>query len=283
MTGASQKRFRGRRRPDPSGYLPLALALAFLSGFAARAAENPSPARGTLVVIGGGTIPAEIRQRTAELAGGPTAKAVVIPFASQGSAAGENSAQPLREVGLTNVTVLTTNDTGAACAALKDADLIWLGGGEQERLVSTLRRLDLIESIRIRHAQGAVVAGTSAGAAAMSRVMIAGGGKSPDEPPRITEGLGLWPEVMVDQHFAERSRAPRLRRAVALHPDLTAVGIDESTAAVVRGGEFEVIGRNNVRVIRARTSGDSEAPGLDETLLRPGERFTTGGGRAPER
>ena len=90
----------------------------------------------------------------------------------------------------------------------------------------------------------------------MSRKMI--GGRSDldslraGSTPFLMDGLGLWPEVIVDQHFLQKGRFNRLALAVLEFPDLVGIGIDEETAAIVRGREFEVMGNGNVTIIDAR-------------------------------
>ena len=66
------------------------------------------------------------------------------------------------------------------------------------------------------------------------------------------DGLGLWPETIVDQHFLQKGRFNRLTLAVLDYPQLVGIGIDEVTAVIVRGKEFEVIGDGNVTVVDAR-------------------------------
>ncbi|MGC8489798.1 MAG: cyanophycinase, partial [Clostridia bacterium] len=92
---------------------------------------------------------------------------------------------------------------------------IFFGGGDQARLVSGIGLL--YTRVVSRWEAGAVVGGSSAGAAALSRVMLAGGSaRSPLNAVNLqfADGLGFWPEVIVDQHFSERRRLPRLLAAV---------------------------------------------------------------------
>ena len=125
----------------------------------------------------------------------------------------------------------------------------------------------LAEVIRARYQAGAIVGGTSAGAAVISEAMITGDADLQSltaQKTVIAKGLGLWPEVIVDQHFLKRQRDNRLISAVIDHPSLVGVGIDESTAVVVHGGSFDVIGESSVVVIDARdaTVEPSSASGL---------------------
>lgn len=97
------------------------------------------------------------------------------------------------------------------------------------------------------------LAGTSAGAAVMGLHMIAGGG-SGESPNRslvdMTTGLGIIPEVIVDQHFHNRNRMARLLSAVASHTDKLGIGIDEDTCAMFEAnGTFQVIGKGTVTIL----------------------------------
>jgi cyanophycinase len=106
-----------------------------------------------------------------------------------------------------------------------------------------------------RYRDGAVVGGTSAGAAVMSAIMLTGDADLQSITVGATKtaaGLGLWPEVIVDQHHLKRQRQSRLISLVLEHPTLVGVGIDERTAAIVSGSRFEVIGESSVLVIDAR-------------------------------
>jgi cyanophycinase len=111
-----------------------------------------------------------------------------------------------------------------------------------------------MERVRMRAQLGEItLAGTSAGAAVMGQQMIAGGG-SGESPNRslvdMTTGLGIIPEVIVDQHFHNRNRMARLLSAVASHTDRLGIGIDEDTCAMFEGnGTFQVIGKGTVTIV----------------------------------
>jgi cyanophycinase len=210
-----------------------------------------------LVIVGGGPPIEEIHRRTLDLAGGLAAHILIIPFASPDPEAGEKSAALWLAMGATNVGVLDLADPIGALASIKAADLIWFRGGEQQRLMDALEGVQgVIDAIRERYDQGATIGGTSAGAAVMSRQMIVGPAGRRGTPEaslaRFGNGLGLWPEVIVDQHFARRRRHVRLETAVHDFPELLGIGIDEATAIIVCGREFEVIGHGPVIVYDAR-------------------------------
>jgi cyanophycinase len=92
--------------------------------------------------------------------------------------------------------------------------------------------------------RGGVVGGTSAGAAAMSRLMIRYGGTS----AVLGSGFGLLDKAVVDQHFAQRGRYGRLLGVLDDHPELMGIGVDERTAAIVQGNSLRVLGESQVAV-----------------------------------
>ncbi len=242
----------------------------------------PAP-KGILVVIGGGTTTCEIVDKTIELAGGPSAQVAIVAEANPET--GKGSLAMWKRAGVAKASLIDIRRPAAAEQTLNEANLIWIPGGLQGVFMNRLRGTGLEDVIRSRHRDGAVVAGTSAGAAVMSKVMIGGrsdlGSLKAGTSPYLMDGLGLWPEVIIDQHFLQKGRFNRLALATIDYPDLIGVGIDEETATVVRGQEFEVIGENNVIVIDARKSsrealakGDSAAArNLNVHVLRAGMKF----------
>lgn len=145
-------------------------------------------------------------------------------------------------------------DDPAHKALIDGAAGIFFTGGDQLRIVSQLGDTPLEKAVRQLHARGGVIAGTSAGASAQSETMLIGGNGS--ESYRIGElhmapGLGLIPNVIIDQHFAERGRIGRLLGAVAHNPRILGIGIDEDSAIVVEGERFTVIGSGAVTIVDA--------------------------------
>jgi cyanophycinase len=144
------------------------------------------------------------------------------------------------------------NDPDLA-AALDDCDGIFMTGGNQLILAGVVAATPFGAAIRAAYERGAVVGGTSAGASAVSEHMVAFGDEG-DTPRQgiagLAVGLGLLPGVVVDQHFAQRSRYGRLLSLVARSPSLLGVGVDEDTAAVIRGGRvLDVVGSGCVFVV----------------------------------
>ena len=136
---------------------------------------------------------------------------------------------------------------------IRDASVIFFTGGDQLRITSQMGDSPVYSCLQDLYHHGTVIAGTSAGAAAMSETMLISGAS--DRSHKITAigmapGLGILNGVVIDSHFAERGRFGRLLGAVAQNPKNLGVGIDENTAIVVNGGEsFTVIGSGAVYVV----------------------------------
>jgi cyanophycinase len=217
---------------------------------------------GTVIIIGGAEDKVRDRvilSRFVTLAGGPDATIVVISTASSlGAAAGERYRAVFGELGVTRVRPLhavtrpQANDETSAMT-IRDATGIFLTGGNQLRLASTIGGTRLADAVLERFRHGAVVAGTSAGASAMSSHMIAFGASGATPKHRMAQiaaGLGLLPGVIVDQHFQQRNRLGRLLSLIAQNPSLLGLGVDEDTAGVVGPDHIlEVIGRGSITVV----------------------------------
>jgi cyanophycinase len=223
------------------------------------AATSPTQAqpvpKGHLIVVGGGGVPDVVLARAIELAGGPAAPIVIFPQASELADTGDVAAEMWKKAGATDVRWMPLTDAAAARQAVEAAAFIWFPGGDQAKLMKAFAGTGVPEVIARRYRDGAVVGGTSAGAAVMSAIMLTGDADLQSITVGATKtapGLGLWPEVIVDQHHLKRQRQSRLISLVLEHPTLVGVGIDERTAAIVSGSRFEVIGESSVLVIDAR-------------------------------
>jgi cyanophycinase len=200
-----------------------------------------------------------ILSRFAKLAGGPDGHVVVISTASSmGDAATDLYREVFSHLGIGKVSGLRpvvreeANDERAA-RVLDDATGIYLTGGNQLRLSSVVGGTALGAALAEAHARGAVVAGTSAGASAVSTHMVAFGASGATPKHRmaqISAGLGLIRNVVVDQHFEQRTRLGRLLAVVAQSPSLIGLGLDEDTAAIIYADEtLEVIGRGAATIV----------------------------------
>lgn len=134
-------------------------------------------------------------------------------------------------------------------SGLARATGVFFTGGDQSRLGPlTGSRANLL--LRDRLAAGTLaVAGTSAGATALGQEMILG--EDAAGQPGTAPGLGLLPEAVVDMHFTQRRRLPRLVTVIRRRPSLLGIGIDEDTAILVCGGRFEVLGHGTVTTVEA--------------------------------
>ena len=193
------------------------------------------------------------------LAGGGDATIVII---STASSLGDEATELYKELfanlgadrvsGLRPVSRAEANDPRAA-ELVGSATGIFLTGGNQLRLASVVGGTKLSRALKAAHERGAVIAGTSAGASAVSTHMVAFGASGATPKHRmahISAGLGLLEDVVVDQHFEQRTRLGRLLAVVAQSPRLIGIGLDEDTAAIVHPDDtIEVIGRGAVTII----------------------------------
>jgi cyanophycinase len=292
-----------RRRRNSSVLFPLIIALGALA--AARSA--PDGPRGHLFIVGGGEQSDELVRQFVSLAGGPgSARIAVVPMASEeAQATGDEKAEQLRDFGAETVVLNLTRDEAEDTATARRLDGItgvWFTGGDQVRLAPVLYGTPVLAAIKRRYQDGAVIGGTSAGAAIMSDSMLTGNQRRPDslgyygdDYPAIARGtievvpgLGFLSGVIVDQHFIRRERENRLLSAVLERPRLLGVGIDEGTVLEVEpDGHWEVWGASAVIVFdarEARVSG-TDAPvlgasGIRMQLLPAGSRYDPRNGRA---
>ena len=240
---------------------------------------TPPMTEGHVIVIGGAED--KVRERVIltrfiALAGGPDARIAVISTASSlGPLAGEMYRRVFGELGAREVQPIHAMTRAQAnepanVRTVREATGLFMTGGNQLRLSSTIGGTALAQAVVKRHREGAVVAGTSAGASAMSTHMVAFGASGATPKQRMVQmaaGLGLLPGVIIDQHFEQRNRLGRLLAIIAQNPSLLGIGFDEDTAGVV-GPDMvmEVIGRRSVTII---DGGASETDAWEVKAHRP--------------
>ncbi|HEX5180543.1 MAG TPA: cyanophycinase [Gemmatimonadaceae bacterium] len=267
----------------------------------------PSP-KGTLFIVGGGEQPKELVQAFVDLAGGTRARIAVVPTATEESAeAGKEKVDELRGYGAQAFVIDVSRAEAQSDSIVKligTATGIWFGGGDQVKLADSLVGTAALRAMLARYEAGAVVGGTSAGAAVLSDSMITGNQKRPDadsvgyygdEFPNIARGaiqikpgFGFIRNAIVDMHFIRRERANRLLEVVLERPSLLGVGIDEGTAVRVDpDGKWTVLGRSAAIVLDARDARvtGSAAPrlgasGVHLSLLPAGSTYDPRTGRA---
>lgn len=252
--------------------------------------------RGCIIPIGGAEERLnnpEILDRFVEACGGKQSRIGIIPTASELEDTGRNYEKLFRKIGVKHARVLpfiTREDcqTGADVDYIEKCDGVFMTGGNQLRLSTTLGGTKVAKLIRRRNAAGMHVAGTSAGAAFMPEHMIAGGAEgSTPSPDMVTlaPGLGLTNAIIIDQHFRQRDRLGRLLTALAYNPFAVGIGLDEDTAAFIHpAGELEVVGSGGITVIdptnishssmdRAKRGETVSLIGLKLHILVSGGRF----------
>ena len=225
------------------------------------------------------------------LAGGPDARLAILPTASSIEYAGERYKALFLGMGAHSADVLYLPDRAAATSPeivelLDDVTGIFLTGGNQQRLASIVAGTPVARKVRARNRDGAVVAGTSAGASILSSHMVAYGASGPSPRLRMaqmTAGLSLVHGVIIDQHFRQRDRFGRLLALIAGSPELLGIGVDEDTAALFTGDTLEVLGRHSVTIVdgthvetdihRVKGHGGITVSGAIVHVLTAGNRF----------
>jgi cyanophycinase len=223
----------------------------------------PQPTKTAVLVIGGAEDKIhgrQILQTFFQRSGGADARIAIIPSASrEPTVIGSRYHDIFEEMGAKAIEVIDIREREHGedpvwQAFIEDCTGVFMTGGDQLRLCGLLADTPIMERVRMRAQLSEItLAGTSAGAAVMGYHMIAGGG-SGESPNRalvdMTTGLGIIPEVIVDQHFHNRNRMARLLSAVASNIDKVGIGIDEDTCAMFEGnGTFQVIGKGTVTVV----------------------------------
>lgn len=259
--------------------------------------------RGRLFIVGGGPQPPALVQEFVDLAGGRKARIIVFAMASaSGLTSGEEKAASLRTLGAASINVYVNAqqaNTDSVVALLDGATGVWFGGGDQTLLTKALLGTRVERAIHTLYRNGAVIGGTSAGAAVMSAVMLTGDERHPGgaRPPAdsssatafmtiardniVTDsGFALISNAIVDQHFLRRKRHNRLISLVLERPVHLGVGIDESTAIIVEpDGTWRVAGASVAVVYDARrgaitpTGATLGASGMLMHVLPAGSRY----------
>ncbi|NND95145.1 MAG: cyanophycinase [Flavobacteriales bacterium] len=163
----------------------------------------------------------------------------------------------------------------------RTADVIMFSGGNQSRIPKAMRNTELHKMLLSRYEEdGLVIAGTSAGAMAMSSKMIAGG-SAPEAflkgAVKMRKGLSFIPEVIIDTHFVRRGRFGRLAEAMAKYPDCIGIGLAEDTGAIISGGgeELRVIGSGMLIVMDPGTLTHNNHELLEDNTLMSMTGLTT--------
>ncbi len=218
------------------------------------ASMTTGPEKGTLFIVGGGRLSDDLINKFIDLAGGNAAPIVVIPTAGGGEKYDETYGDFLRIKGAKNVTVLhTTNpkeaDTEAFISSLKNAKAVWFSGGRQWRLVDAYKGTKTEKMLWKILNGGGVIGGSSAGATIQGSYLARGDTKNNQIMMGDHEGgFGFIKNIAIDQHVLARNRQFDMFDILKNKPELLGIGIDENTAIIVTGDQFEVMGKSYVLI-----------------------------------
>jgi cyanophycinase len=224
------------------------------------------PAKGTLVIVGGGNLEGTgIQEKFIELAGGPDAKFIIVPTAGGNKNPDgtireykqEQVIAPWLKRGLKNVKMLHTSDpkvadTEAFVKDLREANAVWFNGGRQWNIVdSFMNTLTLKEFHKVLE-RGGVIGGSSAGATIQGDYLVrgdtSGAGVMMTAEAAHQHGFAFLRKSAVDQHQNTRQRWDDLDDVIEKMPDLLGIGLSEGTAIIVKGDQFEVMGKWKVAI-----------------------------------
>jgi cyanophycinase len=248
-------------------------------------AQEFGPANGSLVIVGGSMRDPGIRERFVELAGGDTARIVVVPTAG-GREEYDNGNCRLGSwwrMDVRSVTCVHTKDPAEAntdefIEPIQNATAVWFNGGRQWHIADGFLGTRAEEEFWKVLERGGVIGGSSAGATIQGSYLVRG-----DTSGNTImmgdheEGFGFLKNSAIDQHVLMRNRQFDLIEVIEAHPELLGIGIDENTAIVVQGDEFEVIGDSYVLIYdNQKMTGD----GGRFYFIPPGGRYNLKTGEA---
>jgi cyanophycinase len=224
------------------------------------------PAKGTLLIVGGGSLTGSgISEKFIELAGGPEKNFVIVPTAGGNkNAQGEFIAYdeqriiaPWIRLGLKNVRMLHTHDpkvadTEAFAKVLREAHGVWFNGGRQWNIVDSYADTLTYREFHKVLERGGVIGGSSAGATIQGEYLVRGDTSGPNvmmtAEPNHQWAFKFLRNAAIDQHINARNRWDHLIPVIEKFPKFLGIGLSESTAIIVKGDKFEVMGAWKVAV-----------------------------------
>jgi cyanophycinase len=246
------------------------LAIVLLCSLALSAQQSAppeyGPAKGTLLIVGGGnTNGTGIMEKFIELAGGPNKKFIVVPTAG-GNRGRDGAITDYKEEevvrswinrGVKNVKMLHTADpkvadTEAFVKELRDADAVWFNGGRQWNIVDSYANTLTYREFHKVLERGGVIGGSSAGATIQGEYLVRGDTSGSDvvmtAEPTHQQAFKFLRHSAIDQHINTRNRWDHLIPVIQKFPNLLGIGLSEGTAIIVKGDSFEVMGKWKVAV-----------------------------------
>lgn len=238
----------------------------YIAAITAQNAPEYGPAKGALVIVGGGqTDGTGIVEKFIELVGGPDAKFIVVPTAG-GNRTADGTVRVYKEEdviarwlkrGVKNVKMLHTHDpkvadTEAFVKDLREANGVWFDGGRQWNIVDSYANTLTYREFHKVLERGGAIGGSSAGATIQGEYLVRGDTSGPNvmmtAEPNHQDGFKFLRKSAIDQHINARNRWDDLIPVIQKHPNLLGIGLSEGTAIVVKGDTFEVIGKWMVAV-----------------------------------
>lgn len=242
------------------------LVPAALGPVAAQDAPEYGPTKGTLVIVGGGSMDGTgIVEKFIELAGGPDKSFVIVPTAG-GNKNPDGAIREYKEAeviaswlkrGLKNVKMLHTHDpkvadTEAFAAVLREAHAVWFNGGRQWNIVDSYANTLTFREFHKVLERGGVIGGSSAGATIQGDYLVRGAVAGPQimmtPEPEHEKGFAFLRKSAIDQHINTRNRWDDLIPVIQKFPNLLGIGLSEGTAIIVTGDRFEVMGKWKVSI-----------------------------------
>ena len=240
---------------------------------------TPKVDRGTLVIVGGGGTPPGLMQKFVEFAGGKEAVIAVLPISMPDPLPPKDGAAELfRKLGAKEVHVLAGRtpaavETPEVWDVLDRATGLWFGGGRQWRFVDAYEATESLKKMHGVLQRGGVVGGSSAGATIQGDYLARGHPLGPHimMADGYERAFSFLPGTAIDQHFTQRKRSDDMLRLMERYPQFLGLGIDETTAIIVRGSIAEVVGKHHVHVFDTRRAAPDGKPG--QVVLPEGAKY----------
>ena len=253
--------------------------------------------KGSLFIIGGGSRSASLVKDMVETAGFKSSDYIVIlpmatsvPQESIDNISTQLSEHCKNKITSFNFTKSQADSNQSWIDSVQNARLIYITGGDQNKFMDIVKNSKLYNALHRAYNNGATISGTSAGAAVMSEIMITGASKEKNTVDSFKEikinnvetaqGMGFLTSAIIDQHFIIRSRYNRLLSVLSSFPNKMLIGIDESTAIIVKGKKVKVVGESQVLVVtnpkkvQNFNKGKASFKNASLSLYSPGEQFT---------
>lgn len=214
---------------------------------------------GPLLIMGGNSTNDYFISEFAGLVGGLDKNIVIIPTAMTDNGISSDPdfirlKRPFEKIGFKNIQVVHTrnpevSNTDSLNTKILNADGVWIAGGRQWRLADSYNDTKVVESLKTILSKGKVIAGTSAGASIMAKLLIRGDTRSNTTMlGDHQKGFGFLEGVAIDQHHLARNRQFDLFEIRRKFPELIGIGLDENTGIIVNGNRFRVTGASYVGV-----------------------------------